>query len=134
MTKIDYDKIYHEFHLQLLNAFIAQAALQSPFCFPDCSQDDQEFLNELKQLSGYEGAKLLVQGQQLLCRIVAGYSQLMPILPRDLLWFFGADCLHYMPDEEIDLFQRLDEQRQIAQAAQSPFSYEQARLTIFGLH
>ena len=58
----------------------------------------------------------------------------MAILPRDLLWFFGGDCLHYMPDEEISLFQQLDEQRQAAQETQTPFSYEQARLAILGLH
>jgi hypothetical protein len=27
------------------------------------------------------------------------------------LWFFGGDCLHFMPDEEIQLYQQLDERR-----------------------
>ena len=34
--------------------------------------------------------------------------------PRDLLWYLGADCLHFMPDEEIDQFNALDEDRRSA--------------------
>jgi hypothetical protein len=58
----------------------------------------------------------------------------MPILPRDLLWFFGGDCLHYMPDEEIRIFQELDEQRENAKENNEIFSYENARLRSMGLH
>ena len=58
----------------------------------------------------------------------------MPLLPRDLLWFFGGDCLHYMPDEEIRIFQELDEQRETAKENNEAFSYEKARLRSMGLH
>lgn len=129
-----YDQNYIEFHLRLLNAFVAQAAQQLPFCEPDCNQDDLEFLSNLQQLPTIGGSEQLIQGQELLCRIVAGYPQLMHLLPRDLLWFFGGDCLHYMPDEEIDLFQALDDQRQSAKESSSPFNYENARAVKFGLH
>ena len=133
--KIDsYDQNYIEFHLRLLNAFIEQAAQENPFCLADCSQDDEAFLTALKLLPTIEGAELLIQGQDLLCKIVASYPQLMHSLPRDLLWFVGGDCLHYMPDEEIRLFQQLDEQRQAAKEEKSPFSYENARAQKFGLH
>lgn len=134
MTNADYDKMYVEFHLHLLNAFIAQAEQQPPFCLEDINLDDQEFIAELKQLPQTEGPELLNQGQQLLCKIVAAYPHLMPILPRDLLWFFGGDCLHYMPDEEIHIFQELDEQRHYAKENNLPFSYEKARLSTMGLH
>jgi len=130
----DYDKNYNEFHLRLLNAFITQAAQQLPFCAENCSQDDREFLQSLQQLPQVEASDRLIQGQELLCKIVANYPQLMLILPRDLLWFFGGDCLHYMPDEEINLFQSLDEQRQIAKETGSAFNYENARAQKFGLH
>ena len=86
----EYDKNYIEFHLRLLNAFIEQAAQQLPFCSQDCSEDDQEFLASLKQLPTIGGTARLIQGQELLCKIVAGYPQLMHLLPRDLLWFFGG--------------------------------------------
>lgn len=129
-----YDQSYIEFHLRLLNAFVSQAAQQLPFCEPDCNQDDLEFLSNLQQLPTIGGSEQLIQGQELLCRIVAGYPQLMHLLPRDLLWFFGGDCLHYMPDDEISLFQALDDQRQTAKDSSSPFNYENARAAKFGLH
>ena len=134
MTIDDLDKAYSEFHLGLLIAFIEQAKVQPPFYLEDCSQDDQNFLLALNQLPTCEGSDLLIQGQQLLCRIVAGYPHLMPILPRDLLWFFGGDCLHYMPDEEIRIFQELDEQRENAKENNETFSHEKARLRSMGLH
>ena len=134
MNSDKYDQNYIEFHLRLLNAFVEQTALQPPFFMEDCSQDDREFLEALKQLPSIGGASLLIQGQELLCRIVAGYPQLMVLLPRDLLWFFGGDCLHYMPDEEISVFQSLDEQRYAARGKNSSFFYENARALAFGLH
>ncbi len=56
-----------------------------------------------------EGAQYL--GQDLISQVFHRYPQIAHLVPRDLLWFFGGDCLHFMPDEEIDLFQRLDERR-----------------------
>jgi len=134
MTIDDYDKAYSEFHMRLLTAFIDSTKEQPPFCLEDCNQEDQDFLLELTVLPNSGGAHLLMQGQQLFCRIVAAYPHLMPLVPRDLLWFFGGDCLHYMPDEEIRIFQELDELRQNAKEANEPFSYENARLKTMGLH
>lgn len=134
MTTADYDKAYFDFHMRLLNAFIERAKDQPPFCLEDCAQEDRDFFLELSELPNSGGAPLLIQGQQLFCRIVAAYSHLMPLVPRDLLWFFGGDCLHYMPDEEIRIFQNLDEQRQEAIETNQPFSYENARLKSMGLH
>lgn len=134
MTNDDYDKAYVDFHLNLLNAFTAELKTQAPFCLEDCAQEDRDFLHELNQLPNIGGSEHLIQGQQLLCRIVAAYPHLMPLLPRDLLWFFGGDCLHYMPDEEIQIFQQLDELRETAKESDAPFSYENARLSTMGLH
>jgi hypothetical protein len=134
MTTNDLDKSYFDFHLQLLNTFIAQLKQQPPFCLDDIDQDDLSFLSEFDQLLKVGGSELLIQGQQLFCRIVAGYPHLMPLVPRDLLWFFGGDCLHYMPDEEILVFQRLDELRENAKESNGAFSYEKARLSTMGLH
>jgi len=134
MTSEDVDKAYFDFHIALLNTFIDQIQQQPPFSLEDCELDDLNFLLELKQLPKVGGSELLIQGQQLLCRIVAGYPHLMPLVPRDLLWFFGGDCLHYMPDEEISVFQQLDELRQNAKELDQAFSYEKARLSTMGLH
>lgn len=134
MTIDDYDKAYSEFHIRLLTAFIGRAKEQPPFCLEDCNQEDQDFFLELTELPNSGGTHLLMQGQQLFCRTVAAYPHLMPLVPRDLLWFFGGDCLHYMPDEEIRIFQELDELRHSAKEANEPFSYENARLKTMGLH
>ena len=47
----------------------------------------------------------------LVARLFTTYPDFAPTFPRELLWFFGGDCLHYMPDEEIATFQQLEELR-----------------------
>jgi len=129
-----YDTSYIEFHQRLLTAFINQIKQQAPFNSGSKNQDDQDFMSDLEQLPNIGGSEQLIQGQQLLCKLVATYHHLMPLLPRDLLWYFGGDCLHYMPDEEISLYQQLDEQREEAREANQPFDYEKARLSALGAH
>lgn len=130
-----YDQEYYIYHLELLNAFIAQIKLLPPFSEENPSTDDLEFLSTLNELiTNTQGDTWRETGQTLLCRIVGGYSHLMPLLQRDLLWFFGGDCLHYMPDEEIEIFQQLDEMREIAKSEEAPFDYKEARAKTMGLH
>jgi hypothetical protein len=125
---------YQIYHLQLLQAFIEQVELQPPFAADHCSNEDQTFLVDLKSLHQNKGQHLLYTGQQLLCRVVTAYPHLMPLLYRDLLWFFGGDCLHFMPDEEIARYQQLDELRHEAMRAGKNFSYRDERANCFGLH
>lgn len=54
---------------------------------------------------------LHTRAQPLVDRLFTTYPDFAPTLPRELLWFFGGDCLHFMPDEEITLHQQLDELR-----------------------
>lgn len=130
-----YDQEYYTYHLELLTAFIAQIQTLPPFNFEHQSEDDQEFLAALTELQQQpQGINFLEQGQALMCRVVGSYPHLMPLLYRDLLWFFGGDCLHFMPDEEIAVFQRLDEQREEAKEQQVLFSYKEARAKSMGMH
>jgi len=130
-----YDQEYYTYHLELLAAFSAQIQQLPPFDSEILSEDDQEFLAALAQLHQQpHEAGFLEQGQVLICRVVGAYSHLMPLLYRDLLWFFGGDCLHFMPDEEIAVFQQLDEQREDAKQQQTPFSYKEARAKLMGMH
>lgn len=129
------DANYSDFHVRLLENLVDLIKIQPPFSneYPDA--DDSAFLESLKQLVEQpRNDDYLADGQQLLCKIVAAYPHLMPILPRDLLWFFGGDCLHYMPDDEIGKFQMLDEKRQQAIENGEDFSYQDERAKIFGLH
>lgn len=125
---------YQVYHLQLLQAFIEQVEQQPPFIAENCSEDDRIFLQDLKSLAEDRDQDLLQSGQHLLCRVVTTYPHLMPLLYRDLLWFFGGDCLHFMPDEEIDRYQQLDELRHEAMRTGKSFSYANERAKCFGLH
>ncbi|MGF6691414.1 MULTISPECIES: PA2817 family protein [Pseudomonas] len=69
----------------------------------------------------------LYMGQDLISQVFHRYPQIAHLVPRDLLWFFGGDCLHFMPDEEIDLFQRLDERRYEAEQNDEPFDWNQEK-------
>ncbi len=52
---------------------------------------------------------VLFETQQLISNFVGNFPQLTPLISRDLLWLLGGDCLHWMPDEEVELYQQLDE-------------------------
>ncbi|CAE6914532.1 MULTISPECIES: PA2817 family protein [Pseudomonas] len=69
----------------------------------------------------------LYLGQDLISQIFQRYPQIAHLVPRDLLWFFGGDCLHFMPDEEIAIYQRLDERRFEAEENGEPFDWNQER-------
>ena len=45
-------------------------------------------------------------GRDLVTRLFTTYPEFAPSFPRDLLWFFGGECLHYLADEEIAEFER----------------------------
>ena len=66
-------------------------------------------------------------GQDLICQVFHRYPQIAHLVPRDLLWFFGGDCLHFMPDDEIALFQELDERRYEAEQKGLPFEWNQEK-------
>jgi len=64
-------------------------------------------------------------GQDLICQVIQRYPQIAHLVPRDLLWFFAGDCLHFMPDEELDMYQQLEELRFAAQESGQPFDWHQ---------
>ena len=66
-------------------------------------------------------------------RLFSGCPQLAPTFPRELLWFLGGDCLHYMPDEELDVFQQLDEMRAEAAKRSECLDYQKARANLLKL-
>jgi hypothetical protein len=125
-----------QYHLELLKAFIAQIEQQPPFHGEEAEEKDTLFLDNLKMLGNdpHTNPNFLYEGQELMCRIITTYPHLTPLLYRDLLWFFGGDCLHFMPDEEIACYQSLDEQRHDAAISGGKFSYKDERAKIFGLH
>ncbi len=47
--------------------------------------------------------------QNWLFSFVGNHPQLTPMMPRDLLWFLGGDCLHFLDDSEITRFQKVED-------------------------
>lgn len=66
-------------------------------------------------------------GQDILTQVITRYPQIAHLIPRDLLWFFAGDCLHYLSDEEIDLYQALEERRYDAEQNDEPFDWNQEK-------
>ncbi|HEY7884134.1 MAG TPA: PA2817 family protein [Cellvibrionaceae bacterium] len=122
------------FHHNLLKQFIQAVQQQPPFILDDCEPVWLEYLSELEALPRLQEPDYSAQGQALLCRSIAALPHLTPLIPRDLLWHFGGDCLHYMPDEEIAIFQQLDERCHEAQSQGLNFNYEDERAKLLGLH
>jgi len=66
-------------------------------------------------------------GQDLISQVFHRYPQIAHLVPRDLLWFFGGDCLHFMPDDEIEMYQTLEERRFYAEENDEPFDWNQEK-------
>jgi len=67
------------------------------------------------------------EGPGLVSRLFTTYPDFAPTFPRELLWFLGGECLHYMPDDEIQLYQQLDEEREQASSRGEVLDLEEAR-------
>lgn len=73
----------------------------------------------------------LYMGQDIISQVFQRYPQIAHLVPRDLLWFFGGDCLHFMPDDEIDKFQRLEDHRYAALEKGEDFDWNQELQLMF---
>ncbi|MBT3146560.1 PA2817 family protein [Neptunomonas phycophila] len=127
---------YVSFHIDLLKQTYNHAIQFMPFASQELGEDEQSFLEQFTALIEaieQQSEDVLEQGQALLTRWIRNYPELVPIIPRDLLWYFGGDCLHYMPDEEIDKFQLLDEKRHLAESEGKDFEYARERAVILEL-
>ena len=118
------DSQYRQHCLDALADF-AQTLSERTRQFPD---DDP--LRELAR--GFDGLvaapeDLYATGQALVARFFTTYPELAPLFPRDLLWFMGGDALHLMADEEIAVYQNLDEERHAAAAQGQVFNIAEAR-------
>lgn len=77
--------------------------------------------------------ELAEAGQWLINTIVAAYPHLTPHVPRDLFWYFGGDCMHFLGDEEIAYFQAIDEALYLARTADGgPQSYSEVLKMVAG--
>lgn len=118
-----------EYHLQLLSHLrTILVALGEAEQVPEESHAlFLERFDELLTLLPQDPLESQYLGQDLICQVIQRYPQIAHLVPRDLLWFFGGDCLHYMPDEELDLYQQLEERRYEAEQNGEPFDWHQQK-------
>ncbi|MCL6416888.1 hypothetical protein MIB92_14600 [Aestuariirhabdus sp. Z084] len=83
---------------------------------PDLEQRDEE---------------ALYAAQQLISQLIANFPQLTPLVSRDLLWLLGGDCLHWMPDAEVEQYQQLEELYQDALVSNHEFDWVASRKALF---
>ncbi|OUS36944.1 hypothetical protein A9R00_11295 [Oleispira antarctica] len=124
------------YHVELLNQLALQLA--------KLENADQEYNQEntilqqlgqliesLKDSSAQQYDSAVFEGQQWFYRFLTHNPELAPAIHRDLLWFFGGECLHFMPDEEIEKYQMLDDAMAEAMLRNVPFNYTLSREQIF---
>jgi hypothetical protein len=124
------DQEYLEHCRELLQRFARELAQRT------------EFLEESDPLrvlaSGFQGLTegvedLYIEGPLLVARLFTHFPDYAPGFPRDLLWFFGGECLHYMPDEEIAQFQELEQLRHASGARSETLDLREARAKLLKL-
>ncbi len=79
-----------------------------------------------------QGKNVYEDGPGLVGTLFTHVPEFAPLFPRDLLWFIGGDCLHFMPDEEMQAFQELEERR-VAAAGDGDFDYRAERAKLLNL-
>jgi hypothetical protein len=76
---------------------------------------------------------LYEDGPGLASRLFVTYPDFAPTFPRDLLWFLGGECLHFMPDGEIEQHQQLAGLRDDAAARGEQLDFTAARAKLLKL-
>jgi hypothetical protein len=89
--------------------------------------------DDFKRLANDPEADLYGEAGPLVDRLFTTYPDFAPTFPRALLWFLGGDCLHFLADEEIALYQELDEKRAEAAAAGEILDLALARAKLLNL-
>ena len=85
------------------------------------------------ELDEQTAADLYTLGPELVSRLFDTYPDFAPTFPRQLLWFLGGDCLHYMADEEILQYQQLEDLRVKAVSSGKAFNFNDARAKLLNL-
>lgn len=121
----------HNHTLILLKDFMVLLKQGFPFNQDSIAEDDESFLNQLASLINAlteRDDQAVFDGQAWLSRLFRNYPAYAPHVGREVLWFFGGEALHFMPDEEITKFQQLE--NAMAEAGDD-FDYLKTKQDIF---
>ena len=84
----------------------------APFDQPDLAEEEIDFLEKWDDLINKiqnTTHDYTFDAQEVLSRFIRCYANLVPLIKRELLWFVGGECLHFLGDEEISLYQQLED-------------------------
>lgn len=102
-----------QYTISLLNNLHQRIQEHDPFDREHLAEEEQDFIDKLQALSN-EGPQpstdFLFDAQELMGRFIRCYPNLVPLMHRELLYFVGGECLHFLGDEELELYQQVDEQ------------------------
>ncbi len=123
------DSEYRNFCLELVASFAARLSQEAEKTSPE--DPLRSLANGFEALARGEG--LYDEGAALVNTLFTHAPEFAPLFPRDLLWFIGGDCLHFMPDEELAKYQQLEDMRIEAMAGDSSFDYRAERAKLLNL-
>ena len=135
---------HHQYHSVLLKAcfdlFSKELSAHNEEVVDNLSEGAVEEMSHTTFLGLFEDVldaaenhnpELEFRGQQLVETLMRHYPHLTHLFSRDLLWFFGGDCLHHLTDAEILGYQQLDELQYQAMVEGKPFNRIAARSFVF---
>lgn len=99
----------------ILDAFAdlrQRIAEHDPFNQPELAEEELDFLEKWDDLTNKiqdNTHDYTFDAQEILSRFIRCYANLVPLIKRELLWFVGGECLHFLGDEEIALYQQLED-------------------------
>jgi len=119
------DNSYQQYHHTLIETLYQLILSQPPFNGDDLDELQAQFIQKFDLIRSAQAPpeQILAEGQWVIAKIVSDYSGFVGAIPRDLFWYFGGDCLHFLGDEEIRRFQQLDEAYHQAGTSQQSVDY-----------
>lgn len=123
--------------LILLKDFLILMEQGFPFNQQDVPEEDVSFHEQLKSIiSSLENPAedAIFDGQAWISRLFRNYPSLAPHMGREVLWYFGGEALHFMPDEEIAKFQQLEEALAASLESGEDFNYLELKSKLFNQH
>ncbi len=80
-----------------------------PFDQSPLNEEESDFFEKFDQLLNnikQNNVNYSFQAQELLSQFIRCYANLVPLIKRELLWFIGGECLHYLGDDEVWFFSK----------------------------
>lgn len=123
--------------LILLKDFLILMEQGFPFDQDPIPEEDETFHIQLKDILvrlENPAEDVIFDGQAWISRLFRNYPALAPHLGREVLWYFGGEALHMMPDEEIAKFQQLEEALQDSIDNGTELDYLALKSKLFSQH